>query len=69
MDSETMAESSQGFTGVRFSDFLAQGSISQKTANGIKHEFCTEVQAKTLPIILTGADVYALQSSAPQVRR
>jgi hypothetical protein len=59
---EPATESSRGFTNVRFTDFLARGQISQPTATGIAslrpvHEFCTEVQAATLPVILTGVDV------------
>lgn len=45
------------YNGVRFEDFRLSGQISQATASGIVHEFCTEVQAKTLPVILTGVDV------------
>lgn len=65
-------EGGRGFTNTRFADFLAQGAISQACMNGIAslrpvHEFCTEVQAATLPVILTGADVYVITTSTAAV--
>lgn len=53
------AVAGRGFTETRFSDFLRSGAISACTAQGIKHEFCTPVQEATLPIILSGVDLYA----------
>lgn len=50
---------SLGFSGVRFTDFVTSGKISESVAKGIPFEFCTEVQAKTLPLILSGVDLLA----------
>ncbi|KAK4705975.1 hypothetical protein P7C70_g230, partial [Phenoliferia sp. Uapishka_3] len=57
-------ESSRGFTTVRFADFASKGLISAATAAGVAslrpvHEFCTPVQAETLPVLLTGVDCLA----------
>lgn len=57
----TPAGASSTFSDVKFSDFAQQGLISQQTANGIAsggYEYCTQVQAQTLPTCLTGQDVY-----------
>ena len=56
------APAGRGFTEIRFNDFLENGSLSAATAQGIKFEFCTPVQAATLPVILSGADVYVSAS-------
>jgi len=51
---------SKTFSSTRFADFVQQGLISQATARGIAqggYEYCTEVQAQTLPVCLTGVDV------------
>ncbi|GAA5982201.1 hypothetical protein JCM10908_004782 [Rhodotorula pacifica] len=56
------ASSSSTFSDVKFTDFLQQGLISQQTAKGIAsggYEYCTQVQAQTLPTCLTGEDVLA----------
>ncbi|GAA6051794.1 hypothetical protein JCM3770_004976 [Rhodotorula araucariae] len=53
---------SKTFSSTRFADFVQQGLISQQTARGIAqggYEYCTEVQAQTLPVCLTGVDVLA----------
>ncbi|GAA5941383.1 hypothetical protein JCM3775_004912 [Rhodotorula graminis] len=53
---------SKTFSTTRFADFVQQGLISQATARGIAqggYEYCTEVQAQTLPVCLTGVDVLA----------
>ncbi|GJN88914.1 hypothetical protein Rhopal_001885-T1 [Rhodotorula paludigena] len=50
---------SKTFSSTRFADFAQQGLISQQTARGIAsggYEYCTEVQAMTLPVCLTGVD-------------
>ncbi|GAA6020962.1 hypothetical protein JCM10207_003205 [Rhodosporidiobolus poonsookiae] len=54
--------SSGTFSTVRFADFFASGQLSQQTMKGLQqggYEFCTQVQAQTLPEILTGVDVLA----------
>lgn len=59
---------SKTFSSVRFSDFVQQGLISQATARGIAqggYEYCTEVQAQTLPVCLTGVDVCVSPPSPP----
>ena len=56
----TPTTNSSTFSDVKFTDFLAQGLISQQTAKGIAsggYEYCTQVQAMTLPTCLTGEDV------------
>ncbi|TKA55254.1 hypothetical protein B0A53_02224 [Rhodotorula sp. CCFEE 5036] len=58
----TPTTTSSTFSDVKFTDFLAQGLISQQTAKGIAsggYEYCTQVQAMTLPTCLTGEDVLA----------
>ncbi|KWU46315.1 DEAD-domain-containing protein [Rhodotorula sp. JG-1b] len=58
----TPTTNSSTFSDVKFTDFLAQGLISQQTAKGIAsggYEYCTQVQAMTLPTCLTGEDVLA----------
>ncbi|TDL20953.1 DEAD-domain-containing protein [Rickenella mellea] len=47
------------FSALRFSDLATQGRISQKLANNIPHEFCTEVQAATIDTSLSGRDILA----------
>ncbi|GAA5834636.1 hypothetical protein JCM11251_003619 [Rhodosporidiobolus azoricus] len=50
------------FSDVKFEDFLVKGDISQATMAGINaggYVSCTQVQAETLPVILTGLDVLA----------
>ena len=62
----TPTTNSSTFSDVKFTDFLAQGLISQQTAKGIAsggYEYCTQVQAMTLPTCLTGEDVCVLSFS------
>ena len=51
---------SKTFSSTKFSDLIANGQISPATAVGIQQGGfinCTEVQAQTLPVAVTGVDL------------
>ncbi|GAA5970892.1 hypothetical protein JCM3765_000846 [Sporobolomyces pararoseus] len=53
---------SKTFSNTKFSDFIESGQISAATAVGIRQggfTNCTEVQAQTLPVAITGVDLLA----------
>ncbi|GAA5925711.1 uncharacterized protein JCM15063_005096 [Sporobolomyces koalae] len=53
---------SKTFSNIKFNDFVSSGQISPATAVGIAQGGfvnCTEVQAQTLPVAITGVDLLA----------